>query len=205
MRPNARPGSGGARTGAAVTTSQVAACSPALGSDGCQRPDHLDSGEDGEVTSTRVPVLLISGPVGVGKTTIASETGTLLREANIPHAIVDLAVIGRCWPPPADDPWNERLVHRNLAAMWRQFRLAGAARLVLARVLEDRSLLRPVRAAIPAADITVIQPAGTRAYVVRTAAPTRVGRGPDLVYRRRHLPGRVDEATRRGRSCGRQR
>jgi adenylylsulfate kinase len=108
------------------------------------------------VTPTGVRVLLISGPVGAGKTTVAAEIGTLLRDANIPHAIVDLAVIGRCWPPPADDPWNEQLIHRNLAAMWREFRRAGAARLVLARVLEDRSLLRHVCAAIPDADITVI-------------------------------------------------
>jgi gluconate kinase len=113
-------------------------------------------GEDGDVTSTGLPVLLISGPVGAGKTTVAAEIGTLLREANLPHAIVDLAVIGRCWPPPADDPWNDRLVHRNLAVMWPHFRRAGAERLVLCRVLEDRALLRHLRAAIPDAAITVI-------------------------------------------------
>lgn len=105
---------------------------------------------------TKVPVLLVSGPVGAGKTTIADQIGTLLRDANLPHAIVDLAVIGQCWPPPADDPWNERLIHRNLAAMWQQFRDAGARRLVLCRVLEDRTLLRHVRAAVPGADITVV-------------------------------------------------
>ena len=69
------------------------------------------------MTSTGLPVLLISGPVGAGKTTVAAEIGTLLREANLSHAIVDLAVIGWCWPPPAEDPWNDRLIHRNIAAM----------------------------------------------------------------------------------------
>jgi hypothetical protein len=80
-----------------------------------------------------VPVLLISGPVGAGKAPIASEIGTLLRDANLRHAIADLAVIGRVLAGPADDPWNEQLIHRNLAAMWRQFRRAGANRLVLTR------------------------------------------------------------------------
>jgi chloramphenicol 3-O-phosphotransferase len=104
----------------------------------------------------RIPVLVLSGPVGAGKTTIADDIGTLLRAAAVPHAIVDLAVIGLCWPAPADDPWNERLIHRNLAVMWRHFHDAGARRLVLCRVLEDRSLLRHVRDAVPGADITVV-------------------------------------------------
>ena len=105
---------------------------------------------------TTVPVLVLSGPVGAGKTTIAAEIGDLLRETNIPHAIVDLAVIGLCWASPADDPWNERLTHRNLAAMWSQFREAGASRLVLCRVLEDRGLLRHIRDAVLGADVTVV-------------------------------------------------
>ncbi|HEY3010812.1 MAG TPA: hypothetical protein VGJ63_22510 [Micromonosporaceae bacterium] len=103
-----------------------------------------------------MPVLVLSGPVGAGKTTIAAEIGDLLRETNVPHAIVDLAVIGLCWPSPADDQWNERLIHRNLAAMWSQFREAGASRLVLCRVLEDRGLLRHIRDAVPGADVTVV-------------------------------------------------
>ena len=36
---------------------------------------------------------------------------------------------------PADDPWNERVSHRNLACMRANFRQAGADRLILVRVL----------------------------------------------------------------------
>ena len=107
--------------------------------------------------ATSVPVLLITGPVGAGKSTVAAEAARLLRESNVPHAVVDLAWIEQCWPVPLDDQWNERLIHRNLACMWANFRQAGADRLILARVLEARSLLRHVVEAVPGAQITVVR------------------------------------------------
>ena len=105
-----------------------------------------------------VPVLLITGPVGAGKTTVAAEAARLLREADIAHALVDLAWIEQCWPVPADDPWNERLTHRNLACLWANFCQAGAWRLIVVRVLEARSLLRHVAEAVPGTAITVVRP-----------------------------------------------
>ena len=107
--------------------------------------------------TAQVPVLLITGPVGVGKSTIAAEAAWLLRQADVPHALIDLDRIEQCWPVPADDPWNERVSHRNLACMWANFRQAGADRLIFARVLETRSLLRRVTAAVPGAQITVVR------------------------------------------------
>lgn len=102
-----------------------------------------------------VPVLVITGPVGVGKSTIAAEAAWLLRQADVPHALVDLDRIEQCWPVPADDPGNERVSHRNLACMWANFRQAGADRLIFARV--PRSLLRRVTKAVPGAQITVVR------------------------------------------------
>jgi hypothetical protein len=104
-----------------------------------------------------VLVLLITGPVGVGKSTIAAEAAWLLRQADVPHALVDLDRIEQCWPVPADDPWNERVSHRNLACMWANFREVGADRLIFVRVLETRSLLRRVTEAVPGAQITVVR------------------------------------------------
>ena len=107
--------------------------------------------------SASIPILLLTGPVGVGKSTVAGEAARLLREARIAHALVDLAHIGVCFPAPTNDPWHERLAHRNLACMWSNFQKAGALRLLLCRVLEARSLLRHVVRAVPGAEITVIR------------------------------------------------
>jgi hypothetical protein len=104
-----------------------------------------------------VPVLLFTGPTGAGKSTVAAEASRLLQNSGVPHAMVDLAVIAQCWPRTAEDPWNEALVHRNLTCIWRNFHEAGADRLILCRVLEDRSLLRHVAEAVPGAEITVVR------------------------------------------------
>ncbi len=126
--------------------------------------EHTGAGAAGEpqvagdrAMTAPVPVLVITGPVGVGKSTIANEAAWLLRQADIPHALVDLDRVEQCWPVPADDPWNERVSHRNLACMWANFRQAGADRLIFVRVLEARSLLRRVADAVPGAQITVVR------------------------------------------------
>jgi hypothetical protein len=122
--------------------------------------------------------MLITGPVGVGKSTIAGEAVRQLRDADIAHAYVDLAHIAACWPTPADDPWHERLVHRNLACMWSNFREAGAHRLVLSRVLEARSLLRHVERAVPGAEITVIRLRAPLALLHARVRAREAGRDP---------------------------
>jgi gluconate kinase len=103
-----------------------------------------------------VPVLLLTGAVGAGKSTIGAQVARLLRDAGLAYAFVDLAVVGQAWPSPADDPWNERLAPANLAAMWANYAAAGARRLVPCRVLEDRGLLGRIERAVPGAAVTVV-------------------------------------------------
>ena len=109
------------------------------------------------VAEPHVPVLVLTGPLGVGKSTVASEAARLMREAHLSHAIVDLPQVGQAWPTPADDPWNERLIHQNLASLWSNFRRAGITRLLICRILECRSLLHQIAEAVPGADITVVR------------------------------------------------
>jgi hypothetical protein len=81
--------------------------------------------------------LLITGTVGVGKTTIADAVGDLLREANVPGAVVDIDWLRNAWPAPSDDRFNMALAMRNLRATSANFLDAGATRLVLAGVVES--------------------------------------------------------------------
>jgi adenylate kinase family enzyme len=81
--------------------------------------------------------LLITGTVGVGKTTIADAVGDLLREAAVPGAVVDVDWLRNAWPPPPDDRFNSALAMRNLRAICANFVDAGATRLVLAGVVES--------------------------------------------------------------------
>ena len=118
---------------------------------------HVRSEEAADASSPQVPVLLITGPVGVGKTTTAEAVSYLLAQRSIRHACVDLPQIGKAFPVPDSDPWNEELTHRNLASMWQNFQAAGAERLIVSRVLEARSGLRRITESVSGADITVVR------------------------------------------------
>jgi hypothetical protein len=50
------------------------------------------------------PVLLLTGPVGAGKSAVLHEAGALLIEASVPHATVVLGEVAGCWPVPPEDP-----------------------------------------------------------------------------------------------------
>jgi hypothetical protein len=104
-----------------------------------------------------IPVLVISEAVGVEKSTTAVEAGRLLREADLPHAVVDLPSVSNSWPRREDDPWNEDVAHENLRCLWENFRRRGARRLVLSRVVEAPSVLSRVEDALVDADITLVE------------------------------------------------
>ena len=104
-----------------------------------------------------IPVMVVTGPVGVGKTTIATEISALLADVGILHACVDMDGLRDAWPAPPDDRFNSALGLRNLAAIWRNFHEAGAERLILADVVEQRSDLDSYREAVPGADVLLVR------------------------------------------------
>ena len=100
--------------------------------------------------STRVPLLVISGSLGSGKTTVLSEASDLLAEAGIAHAAIDLDWLSIMYPERGR--YGERLMFANLAAVWPLYAAAGAQRLLVARVVETRAELEQYREAVPGAE-----------------------------------------------------
>ena len=103
----------------------------------------------------RVPVLLLSGSMGAGKTTVMGEIADLLTEADISHATLDFDWLAQIHPHTPDDPHGSALAFRNLKTIWPNYRAAGVERLVIARVVERRDELASYRDAIPGADIVL--------------------------------------------------
>lgn len=108
------------------------------------RPSAAAEPEAPAATAADGPVLWLCGPRGVGKSTIGFALyPRVLRETGTTAAYLDLDQLGRCHPAPADDPGNHRLKARNLAAVWRTYRAAGARCLTVVGPVEDDRALAP--------------------------------------------------------------
>jgi hypothetical protein len=108
----------------------------------------------------KVPVLNIIGPVGIGKTSVAFAISDIFQyDCNppLPHALIDLDDVRRAWPAPKTDPFNMALGFKNLAAVWNNYREAGAKCLIIPNVMESPEDFDKIRAAVPRADIFVVR------------------------------------------------
>ena len=124
------------------------------------------------------PVLVVNGAVGAGKTTALGELSDLLREVDASFLAIDLDALSQMWPQPEDDPYGLGLAVCNLAGVWRNAATAGAARLVVAGVVESPADLAAIVGAVPGAD----------PFVCRLDAP--VGELQDRLRRRELGTGR---------------
>ncbi len=110
-----------------------------------------------ELEAGNTQVLILTGPVGVGKTAVAGELSNLLGAADLAHAVIDLDWLRWCHPTPAHDPFHTALGLQNLAAVAANYRAAGASRLIFVDIVEARSALLDYEAVIPGADILVVR------------------------------------------------
>ena len=104
-----------------------------------------------------VPLILISGPVGVGKSTVADAVSHL---TPMPVWMMDWDRLTDVSPASPDDRFHAGVARAGLARLWPVMRSAGVRVVVVPRVLEHLDDVVAVAAAVP----------GAIPYVVRLRA-----------------------------------
>lgn len=109
------------------------------------------------MTDNSIPLVIISGPVGVGKTSVGNEISVQLEGRGVAHTFVDLDTLAMTFPRPADDPFASRLACTNLRDIWTNCAAAGSRNLIVARVIESPRHVAEIQAAVPGSVATVCQ------------------------------------------------
>jgi predicted kinase len=106
----------------------------------------------GELTGKPSRLLVITGSMGSGKTTVMAEASDILNASGIGHAAIDLDALGivhRAATAPRD------VARTNLEAVWRNIAAAGVDALILSAAVERAVDLDGLRAAVGAGSAVV--------------------------------------------------
>jgi hypothetical protein len=98
-------------------------------------------------------LLIITGTMGSGKTTVLGEASDILLSRQIPHAAIDLDALGLRHLPPGGD--NDAVMYRNLQSIYENYTSLGVPRFLLARAMEDRAELELCRGIFSATNTVV--------------------------------------------------
>lgn len=87
-------------------------------------------------------LLIITGTMGAGKTSVLGEASDVLALRQIAHAAIDMDALGLAHLPSRV---GDAVMYRNLLAVCKNYAAVGVQRLLLARAIEDRAQLERCR------------------------------------------------------------
>ena len=98
-------------------------------------------------------LLIITGTMGAGKTTVLAQASDILALRQIAHAAIDLDALGLAYLPSAT--CNDGVMYNNLRSVCENYAALGVQRFLLARAIEGRAQLERCRDIIPATNMVV--------------------------------------------------
>lgn len=110
-----------------------------------------------EHSAGTVPVVVVTGPVGAGKSTVAAALCEVLAARDVRTAYVDMDYLRWLHPAHAHDRFSSRLGFRNLAAIWPNLLAAGASCVVLADVVEDMAQRAMYEELMPGSVVSIVR------------------------------------------------
>jgi adenylylsulfate kinase len=107
--------------------------------------------------SVTLRAILITGTVGVGKTSVLVELGQELELAATPYAIVDLDWLAWLRPSAASGASVQGVLATNLRHIAGSYRGAGVEYLALARAVRRTGEVDAIKAALEPCELTVVR------------------------------------------------
>jgi len=98
-------------------------------------------------------LLIITGTMGAGKTSVLGEASDILALRGIAHAAIDLDALGLAHLPYAAG--GDGVMYRNLQSVCENYSSLGVKRLLLARAIEDCAELERCRGIVAASSTAV--------------------------------------------------
>jgi len=98
-------------------------------------------------------LLIITGSMGAGKTSVLAEASDILALQHVAHAAIDLDALGLGYLPTAAA--NDDLMYRNLQSVCENYASAGVTRFLLARAIETQTALDRCRSIVSAGNSVV--------------------------------------------------
>src|SRR5277367_5702185 len=93
-------------------------------------------------------LLIITGSMGAGKTSVLGEASDILALRQITHAAIDLDALGLAHIPFASG--NDGVMYRNLQSVCENYTSLGVRKFLLARAVENHAELELCRSAVSA-------------------------------------------------------
>ena len=110
------------------------------------------------VKADAIPVVVVTGTIGAGKSTVAAAMSELLHEQGSRHGLIEVDWLGEVYPPPdPTNPYSTDLAMKVLSSVWPHYMGAGITRAIVTMTLENHDELRDLLLAMGSPPATVVR------------------------------------------------